>query len=85
MEIFCLNKLSNFWSCFGGKNVVLKTVIKYSNFMVLWPLYSNTLFFLQCHESIFDKCNVRFYTHHLNENMLFILKRKRSSITSKII
>jgi hypothetical protein len=72
MGIFCLNKLSNFWSCLGNKNVVLRTIIKYSNFKVLWPLYSTTLFFLQFHESNFDKCNVRIYTHCLNENMLFI-------------
>jgi hypothetical protein len=58
MEIFCLNKLSIFWSCLGSKNVVLKTIIKYSNFKVLWPLYSNTLFFWQFHESNFDKCDV---------------------------
>jgi hypothetical protein len=46
MEIFCLNKLSKFWSCLGSKIVVLKTIIKYSSFKVLWPLYSsNTLFF----------------------------------------
>ncbi len=45
MEIFYLNKLSNLWSCLGNKNVVLKSIRKYSNFKVLWPLYSNTLFF----------------------------------------
>jgi hypothetical protein len=45
MEMLCLNKLSNFWSCLGSKNVVLKTIIKYNNFKVLWSIYSNTLCF----------------------------------------
>ncbi len=48
---------------YQGQDIVLKTIIEYTCFKVLWPLH-NRLSFLQSRQSNFDKCKVRFCSHH---------------------
>ncbi len=58
---------------YQGRDFVSRIIIEYECFKQFGPYIVVGCPFFQSHESNFDKCKVRFCTHNLNENALFIL------------
>jgi hypothetical protein len=76
---------STHFTCFGplyflcvgpayqGRDFVSRIIIEYECFKHFGPYIVVGCPFFQSHESNFDKSKMRFCTHNLNENTLFIL------------